>query len=84
MGLQDGRVGERSGTRVTRPSNFLRNEAIPDLSDLCVFVVSPGNVFRPRYSPNGLFPNEQQFAKDASEEINTNQQYHEGNIIFVG
>jgi hypothetical protein len=35
-------------------------------------------------SPNGLFPNAGQFAKDASEEINTNQQNHEGNIIFVG
>jgi hypothetical protein len=35
-------------------------------------------------SPNGLFPNAEHFAKDASEEINTNQQYHEGNIILVG
>src|SRR5436190_16577597 len=35
-------------------------------------------------SPNGLFPNDERFAKDASEEINTNQQNHEGNIILVG
>jgi hypothetical protein len=42
------------------------------------------NVGGSRYSPNGLFPNAEHFAKDASEEINTNQQNHEGNIIFVG